>query len=824
MPNCYVCRANFASLKVLTVHFKFAHNLHVGSNYRCGELSCCRDFGSLKAFKKHFIRMHSDACLELEGVDNGQVCESTNSINLQTDQNNGNSNDTVEDSSALSNDYCDADTFKECLQRQAMGFVAKLYSNMAIPRSQVQMVIEDTTEFLGGQFLSILKDKVVQSLTDLQSDPIVTSDVAKMFESLENPFSGLNTEYRRFQAFESSGFYIPPVDYILGSRLNDSRTREGSVELNMISVKAKFVPLRSILKKIFELPGVLDNTIAYMKSLPKNPTTLTNFVQGELWLEKTIGYNGTVIPLFVYFDDFEAGNPLGSHSGIHKVGAVYTSIPCFPPEVQSMIDNIFLTLLFHSSDRKYFGNRATFNILIQELKFLQTEGITVDLPGGITQKLFFVMGLIIGDNLGVNEILGLTSSFSANYCCRFCKVHKQLLQTQPVENVEFLRTKENYALDLSLKNVSLTGVVEECIWHEIPGFHLTENFSVDIMHDLFEGVCKYDMTLILKYLIFDASFFSMDMLNARLKSFSYSDHDNHNKPPMLSVDNIMKRNLRMSASETICFVRNFSLLIGDFVPKDNDVWEFYISLRQILDIVTSDYIQLDSCQLLTTLISEHNSMYISLFGDSLKPKHHFLVHYPRIIQMVGPLKHIWSMRNEAKHRDFKKAASSIYSRVNICHSLAVRSQLKFAERLISQKGVTKEIEIGTGCIVNVSDMEHFELFSNSLPPGFRGSVFSANWVIKRIHLKIGCVVIISLDDECAPLFGVIRHIFVDSLRNVLIVLSHLITVGFDEHYHAFEVLISETSTWSCVTGSFLIISSVILLPNGRRYVPLRHCI
>jgi len=40
-------------------------------------------------------------------------------------------------------------------------------------------------------------------------------------------------------------------------------------------------------------------------------------------------FNGkTVLPLFMYFDDFESGNVLGSHSGIHKVGAVYVSIPC----------------------------------------------------------------------------------------------------------------------------------------------------------------------------------------------------------------------------------------------------------------------------------------------------------------------------------------------------------------------------------------------------------------------------------------------------------------------------------------------------------------
>lgn len=27
-----------------------------------------------------------------------------------------------------------------------------------------------------------------------------------------------------------------------------------------------------------------------------------------------------VFPIFLFFDDYEVGNPLGSHSGIHKLG------------------------------------------------------------------------------------------------------------------------------------------------------------------------------------------------------------------------------------------------------------------------------------------------------------------------------------------------------------------------------------------------------------------------------------------------------------------------------------------------------------------------
>lgn len=60
---------------------------------------------------------------------------------------------------------------------------------------------------------------------------------------------------------------------------------------------------------------------------------------------------------------------------MHKLGAVYISIPCLPPHIQSTLKTIFLTLLFHSTDRQKFGNNIIFKPLIDELYFLGEQGI-----------------------------------------------------------------------------------------------------------------------------------------------------------------------------------------------------------------------------------------------------------------------------------------------------------------------------------------------------------------------------------------------------------------------------------------------------------------
>lgn len=56
---------------------------------------------------------------------------------------------------------------------------------------------------------------------------------------------------------------------------------------------------------------------------------------------------------------------------------------------------------------------------------------------------------------------------------------------------------ENYALDVIDQK---HGILEECIFHSITNFHITQNISVDVMHDLFEGICRYDLDQLFIYI------------------------------------------------------------------------------------------------------------------------------------------------------------------------------------------------------------------------------------------------------------------------------------------------------------------------------------
>lgn len=61
-----------------------------------------------------------------------------------------------------------------------------------------------------------------------------------------------------------------------------------------------------------------------------------------------------------------------------------------------------------------------------------------------------------------------------------------------------------------------------------------------------------------------------------------------------------------------------------------------------------------------------------LFPETnLKPKHHYLCHYPALILKFGPLIRLWTMRFESKHSYFKICARNLKNFKNLCLTLSL---------------------------------------------------------------------------------------------------------------------------------------------------------
>jgi len=208
----------------------------------------------------------------------------------------------------------------------------------------------DDVQYFINLFLHVLKNKVINSLkSNSISDQI--KEISSMFDVLLSPFIDIKTEHLRFKAFEEEGVLVKPDMVNLGQRLND-RLELGRVIVEPKSIEMSDIPHKHVLKLILENSNLFITIVNYMKDLEnKLDNYINSFTQSPIWLSKLKkNPNKIVLPIFLFFYDFEITNPLGSHSGSQKLGALYISLPCLPPELSSSLNNIFLAGLFKSYD------------------------------------------------------------------------------------------------------------------------------------------------------------------------------------------------------------------------------------------------------------------------------------------------------------------------------------------------------------------------------------------------------------------------------------------------------------------------------------------
>lgn len=75
------------------------------------------------------------------------------------------------------------------------------------------------------------------------------------------------------------------------------------------------------------------------------------------------------------------------------------------------------------------------------------------------------------------------------------------MRKQCYANDNFLRTVEQYNIDVDKGDVSNSGVKEKCVWYDVIGFNVLNQVGVDIMHDILDGVGKYDLAFLIGILL-----------------------------------------------------------------------------------------------------------------------------------------------------------------------------------------------------------------------------------------------------------------------------------------------------------------------------------
>lgn len=128
------------------------------------------------------------------------------------------------------------------------------------------------------------------------------------------------------------------------------------------------------------------------------------------------------------------------------------------------------------------------------------------------------------------------------------------------------------------------GVKRSCILNSLQYFNTCDNFSVDIMHDILEGVAQYEMKLLLHHLM--DNYTTSKEIHKRIKNFNNGYVEQANKPPEVKL--LQDTNdLGLNAIQSWCLLRNLPLIFGDLVSPNDQKWYLLLLLLQIVNIVFS---------------------------------------------------------------------------------------------------------------------------------------------------------------------------------------------------------------------------------------------
>lgn len=443
--------------------------------------------------------------------------------------------------------------------------------------------------------------------------------------------------------------------------------------------------------------------------------------------------------------------------------------------------------------------------MIDELIELETNGIVIE-RNGVKSTVKVIVGLVTGDNLFLNSLFGFVESFTARYPCRTCLTRRQTCFTD--KNVT-LRTKENYDAAVEQSEPENTGVKQACILNQLKYFHCCINQCQDIMHDLYQGICAYDMSLIINWMI-SSQKLDLNTLNDRLQFFPYTYHDICNKPPIILEGHLKNEVFPMEASQVKCLTQVLSMAVGDLIEEGNEQWQVYLSLRDVMDILLSPYILEGEIARLKCLVREYFERRTTAFPNStLKPKHHFLTHYGRLIEIFGPLCRYACFRGESKHQKAKKRLHISGNYKNVPLSLAKRHQSDVAFRLMKSKKHELDFSCGpTTLCISANDISNQTQLNSTLKQaGIVFPLLHCEWVeVKGTKYVSGCFLASALSAETEmPVFVCLSEIFVDeSDQQVMFFCELLRTVVFNIHYHSWIVEKYSCPKFTCCSPSSLL--------------------
>lgn len=281
--------------------------------------------------------------------------------------------------------------------------------------------------------------------------------------------------------------------------------------------------------------------------------------------------------------------------------------------------------------------------------------------------------------------------------------------------------------------------------------------------------------------------FTLEILNSALATYPYSGPDRRNKPETISASMLQKGNiLKGSASQIMCLFRYLPFYVAEYVPKGHRVWNLYLLLRKVVDIIMSWKVTRAHIAYLDRLISCFYHDFTEMFQSIGVPcKLHYLIHYPKYMEMYGPLVRLWAMRFEGKHQYFKDLAAKLKNFKSITSTLAERHQCLEMYNMSSQGRSTNTIAVGSKRVAfdNLPSQVQDFITADAMPVE---DIFSLTSVtLCAVTYAVGGALLTDMSEDL-PSFALINDIY--SVNKCLLFhVQKLETMKFNGHFHGYSV-------------------------------------
>jgi len=660
------CGQRCDCLQALLEHLKF--HLRKGNRVHCPFVKCTSMFSVLSTFTSHLSRRHKNwssasiadqfKCNEVSLSDSAEIAD------LHCNLSPGNADDRDDDSN-----HSDSEMVMDLeapLRQKVALFLLDLEAKHHVPSSTLQRVVEEMHNLHSlnaGAIVSNMevklatlgldRDAIASVLQSLRSDPL------SIVLGTKGP---LRSEHVRRNFYKSEYGYVAPITVAL---VDDNGEKQ-----------FHYVPIKETLRVLFRDQSVASyvQTDANQK-IGKLVDIADGLVcKGNMFFRD----NPQALKILLFQDAFEVVNPLGSARNKHKILGVYYTLGNFVPSVRSKIDILQLVLLVRDKDLRRFGPKAVFKPLLDDLKSLESDGIDLGTGFGVTKG---TVAFVLGDNLGSHFMGGFVESFStSSFFCRYCLATKLEVDGGKYRPSDFdIRTRDRYDAAVHVtesQSVPLhEGVKGNSVLHSLNHFHVcSPGLPPCLGHDFFEGIVPYDLEYCLSYFVRVRKWFSYEHLNKQIMHFKYPRAVSKDKPVPV---NAQTGKVMGHAVQLWTLLRYLPFLIGvKILNTDDGVWRMIVLLRRVVELVCCPVVTNDIVSEMNDAIDDYITLRLQCFPDhKLRPKHHYIAHYPDLTLQCGPLIRLWTLRFESKHSYFKKVIRSAQNFKNVTYTMSNKHQL-----------------------------------------------------------------------------------------------------------------------------------------------------